>query len=62
MKKIEIIKDVPGANIGDIFEIHEESTIKTGTNQKFVRGCSINGKYWFDDEILKYPEFFKVIE
>lgn len=52
-----VIKDLPGAKSGDTIVLIDGKSNFGDSNSK-IRGASIDGKYWFEYEMLKYTEYF----
>ena len=58
VKKVKLLKDVPGANAGTEIEIHS-SGVLTGEGT-YLRGANVGTHFYWEGEFEKHPDFFEI--
>jgi hypothetical protein len=58
IKKVKLLKDVPGATAGTEIKIHN-SGILTGEGT-YLRGANVGGKFYYEGEFGDYLDFFEI--
>ena len=58
VEEVKLLKDVPGANAGDVCKLFDTSVL-SGEGKK-LRGVNIGKKFYWNSELLDYPNFFEL--
>ena len=59
IEKVILLKDMPGSEKGTEIKVYEVNVLN-GEGIK-LRGASVGGKFYWDNEFGEHPDFFKII-